>query len=153
MNSDSPLELDGDKELIKKFESLTGNEQKQAKRAALREGSKILIRGAKANLRRVTRNAGSPNWWNGKTLESGIKLGKAKNSGDNEASVHIMGDFRLKFFQNGTKNRVTRKTGANRGYMKRTNFFTNAVSANRDQISNSVDRLFSESINRLWNKK
>jgi hypothetical protein len=46
-------------------------------------------------------------------MESGVKLKVLKDYC--EVDVNIMGDFRLKFFEKGTKLRRTRKTKANRG--------------------------------------
>lgn len=94
MNNDN-LELTGAEELIKKFTELTGREQTKAKNTALKKGSDILVKAARQSLRTVTKGYNRPNWWNGKTLESGIKYSRQKDS--DTAKVHIMGDFRLKF--------------------------------------------------------
>ncbi|MCF0185740.1 MAG: hypothetical protein HUJ98_04535 [Bacteroidaceae bacterium] len=67
--------------------------------------------------------ATSPNRWNGKTMEEGIRL-RADKAYD-EVAVNIMGDFRLKFFEKGTKERIT-KSKANRGSIKPIHFFRTA---------------------------
>lgn len=149
--SDEPLSIDGVDNLIKKFSELTGKEQKKAKHTALRKASSILIKAARTNLSQVTKGARHPNRWNGKTMESGVKMGKLNDATD-ELKVHIMGDFRLKFFQSGTKRRTT-KINANRGSIKKTNFFANAVNSKKAEAEKSIDTLFQESINRIWSKK
>ena len=63
------------------------------------------------------------NYWNGKTLQSGIKYRSANSS---TYKVHIMGDFRLKFFESGTNVRKTKKGKKNRGRMKPKGFFYKA---------------------------
>ena len=95
MNNDN-LELTGVDELVKKFTELTGREQTKAKNTALKKGSDILVKAARQSLRTVTKGYNSPNWWNGRTLESGIKYSKPSRDSDT-AKVHIMADFRLKF--------------------------------------------------------
>ncbi|MBD5252316.1 MAG: hypothetical protein HDS49_04715 [Bacteroides sp.] len=68
--------------------------------------------------------ATSPNRWNGKTMESGVRLKADKDYC--EVSVSILGDFRLKFFEKGTAQRSLRRGGANRGSITPLNFFREA---------------------------
>lgn len=149
MNNDN-LELTGAEELVKKFTELTGREQTKAKNTALKKGSDILVKAARQSLRQVTKGYNRPNWWNGKTLESGIKYSRQKDS--DTAKVHILGDFRLKFFELGTQLRRT-KAGASRGVHKRHSFFQPTVQAKMSEVEDSMGRLFSESIDKIWNKK
>nr|DAT69137.1 MAG TPA: hypothetical protein [Caudoviricetes sp.] len=68
--------------------------------------------------------ATSPNRWNGKTMESGVRLKADKDYC--EVSVSILGDFRLKFFEKGTAQRRLRRGGANRGSIRPLYFFREA---------------------------
>lgn len=148
--SNDNISLEGVEALTEKFASLTGKEQKKAKNTALKKAASIIVKAAKSELSKVTKHNRTPNYWNGKTLESGIKVGKIRE--DSDIKVHIMGDFRLKFFQSGTQLRKTR-IGANRGAMKRTNFFTNAVDISLPQAEKAIDTEFQASINKIWEKK
>lgn len=74
--------------------------------SALKKGGKALQNETKVQLRQSVANTHSPNRWNGKTLEDGIKV-KA-NTVYQEVMVHILGDFRLKFFEKGTEDRYTK---------------------------------------------
>lgn len=74
--------------------------------SALKKGGKALQQETKVQLRQSVANTHSPNRWNGKTLEDGIRF-KA-NTVYQEVMVHILGDFRLKFFEKGTKDRYTK---------------------------------------------
>lgn len=57
---------------------------------------------------RIVKNPNARNRWNGKTFSSGIKSKVNKEA--TEGKVHIMGDFRLKFFEMGTKTRYKKRT-------------------------------------------
>lgn len=103
------IEVDA-RQVTSMFADLTSRQQRQVYRSALRKGAGILVGETKRQLRQTLgRAASSRNWWNGKTLISGIKANADRNG--EEAKVHIMGDFRLKFFEMGT--RVRRTTGSN----------------------------------------
>lgn len=94
------MEVDA-RQVLRLFSDLTGRQQVQAKRNALRQASRVLVNETKKQLRRVIGRAiNHRNRWNGKTLGSGIKSNA--NREGTEAKVHIMGDFRLKFFEKGT---------------------------------------------------
>lgn len=149
--SNETFSIDGVDNLAKKFSELTGKEQRKAKNNALKKASSILIKAAKSNLNQVTKGARHPNRWNGKTMESGVRMSKLREDTE-EIKVHIMGDFRLKFFQSGTNRRTTR-INANRGSMKKTNFFTNAITSKKLEAERAIDALFQESINRIWDSK
>ena len=63
-----------------------------------------------------------------------------------------MGDFRLKFFQAGTQLRKNKK-GANRGAMKRTNFFGSAVNSSLPIAEKAIDTEFQAAVNKIWDKR
>ena len=114
------IEVDA-KEVLGLFADLNSRQQKQVYRNALRRAANILVKETRNQLKsKLGRKANSRNWWHGKTLASGIKSNADKEG--KEAKVHIMGDFRLKFFEGGTDIRKTKK-GYNRGRMKALNYF------------------------------
>lgn len=147
---DEAISINGIEELTEKFAALTGKEQKKAKNTALKKAAQIIVKAAKQSLSTVTKHNRTPNYWNGKTLESGIKVGKIKD--DSDLKVHIMGDFRLKFFQAGTQLRKNKK-GANRGAMKRTNFFGSAVNSSLPIAEKAIDTEFQAAVNKIWDKR
>lgn len=148
--SNDTISLEGIEALTEKFSQLNSKEQKKAKNTALKKAAQIIVKAAKQSLSTVTKHNRTPNYWNGKTLESGIKVGKIKD--DSDLKVHIMGDFRLKFFQAGTQLRKTR-VGANRGAMKRTNFFGSAVDSSLPIAEKAIDTEFQAAVNKIWEKK
>lgn len=161
------IEVDA-KEVIGLFADLNGRQQKQAYRNALRRAANILVKETRTQLKsRLGRKASSKNWWNGKTLISGIKSSADREG--KEAKVHIMGDFRLKFFEMGTDERKT--TGSNtstvrgktpirrqrkeakRGRIESMKFFSTAKHNKEKEIFGSLDKLISQSIQRVYNKR
>lgn len=160
------IEVDA-RQVTSMFADLTSRQQGQAYRNALRRGASILVGETKRQLRQTLgRAASSRNWWNGKTLISGIKANADRNG--EEAKVHIMGDFRLKFFEMGT--RVRRTTGsntasvrgrnpirrqraaANRGNINAAHFFRTAKANKEREIFDNMDNLISQSIQRIANR-
>lgn len=129
------------------FEALNDNSRKQILFTALKTGGDVLLNNAKTSLRsKLGAGATTPNRWNGKTMESGIKLNADKDYC--EVDVHIMGDFRLKFFEKGTITRYTRRTKANRGNIKALNFFA-AARANEGEITDIINSSIEESLKRI----
>ena len=128
------------------FEQLNDDNRKSILFQALKKGGDKLVSNAKTQLRqKLGSGATTPNRWNGKTMESGIKYRGEKDYC--EVSVNIMGDFRLKFFEKGTKPRLTRK-GANRGSITALNFFQSAR-ANDNEITTAINNSITNSLNRL----
>lgn len=145
------LEVDV-RQVTQMFAELSGKQQRQSYRNALRRAAGILQKETKKQLRLVIGKAiNHKNKWNGKSLGSGIKV-KADKEGK-EAKVHILGDFRLKFFELGTKQRKLRKSGANRGRIKASYFFKTAKANKEKEIFSQMDSLISQSIQRIADKK
>lgn len=67
---------------------------------ALKEGAKVLKEQTLQEMASKSFKSNTPNRWNGKTMVQGVNLKADK--GISEVMVSIMGDFRLKFFENGT---------------------------------------------------
>ena len=116
------------------FNNLTGKEQKKVIRTATRKAAQKLTKSTKQMFKGVTAKYNSRNWWNGKTLQSGIKYVSDKNV---SYKVHIMGDFRLKFWEMGTKKRYTRK-GHYRGSMKQKAFFNPTLQGLETTLANDI---------------
>lgn len=129
------------------FQSLDAEARKKVLLTALKAGGDRLATDTRTQLRsKLGAGAGTPNRWNGKTMESGIKYKADKDYC--EVSVSIMGDFRLKFFEKGTKLRQTRKTKANRGSITALNFFA-AARANEGEINDTIFQSIDQSLKRI----
>ena len=126
---------------------------------ALKEGGKTLQQQTKDELAKTGIRYYTPSRFNGKTLESGIRL-KTDNA-YNEVSVNIMGDFRLKFFEKGTKQRYTKGRkitgymdshrlkregkGSSKGAIKATHFFAKARQ-NESKIEESIIKVLDKEL-------
>lgn len=159
------IEID-DSQVVSLFASLSGKDQKKAMKTALRKSAQILVKRTKANLKQIVKNSTKKSAKYGTSLQSGIK--SKVNKDGTEAKVHIMGDFRLKFFEKGTKDRYTKGhkiTGYEGRYLKRTGkggykgvitakgFFKSAQKETERQVFSSIDNLLSESIRKIASKK
>lgn len=120
------------------FNALDADSNKEILFTALKKGGQKLTSQTKRSLRaKLGAGATSPNRWNGKTMESGVRLKADKDYC--EVSVSILGDFRLKFFEKGTAQRSLRRGGANRGSITPLNFFREARQQGIDEtINNSI---------------
>lgn len=154
-------------QVLKLFAELDSKRQKQAHRNALRLAANILVKETRKQLKsNLGKKANSRNWWNGKTLQSGIKV--KVNRDATESKVHIMGDFRLKFFEMGTDIRKTtgrnnadvrgrtpirrQRKPAKRGKIDPDWFFRTAKRNKENEINASLNKLVKESIQRVYNK-
>ena len=139
-------------QVLRMFSELNSRQQKNVYKNALRKAGRILQKETKTQLRSVVGKAiNHKNRWNGKTLGNGVKMKVDKEA--TEAKVHIMGDFRLKFFELGTTTRQLRKNGANRGRMKAAHFFKTAKDKTEHAIFDNINQMVEESITRIANKK
>ena len=134
------------KQVLQMFAALDSKKQRKAHRTALRKATGILVRETRKNFRKVVRKPNSRNRWNGKTFSSGIK--SSINKEVTEGKVHILGDFRLKFFEQGTKTRYKKRTKGrpSTGAIKATYFFRKAREAKESEISNSMNNIITQSI-------
>ena len=124
---------------------------------ALKEGAKVLKEQTLKEMASKSFKSNTPNRWNGKTMAQGVTLKADK--GISEVCVSIMGDFRLKFFENGTAIRYTKpqqnnylashklKKGSEKGRytgaIKATHFFRQARENEtpiNEAIKNSLDK-------------
>lgn len=128
------------------FQALDEESRKRILFTALKAGGEKLLSETKMQLRsKLGSGASSPNRWNGRTMESGIRLRGDKDYC--EVDVNVMGDFRLKFFEKGTKLRQTKKK-ANRGSIKGLYFFQ-AARSKADEITTIINSSLAESLKRI----
>lgn len=161
MNNNADFTVDA-KQVVNMFANLTSKEQKRSYRDALRRSGRTLLTATKQTFRKIytSKVARSKNWWNGKTLESGIRMGMESYEC---AQVNILGDFRLKFFEMGTRTRYTTgkrtsgrytktnrtmPTGLNRGSIKGTRFFDATTKGKEREIFRNLDAMIAQSIQR-----
>src|SRR5574344_1952910 len=110
--NNSDIQLDA-KEVLSMFSQLTSKQQDKVYRDALTKATKARI---KSSLGKV---ASVKNKRSGKSLLQGVKV---KSVSPKVAKVHIMGEFRLKWFEKGTRARATKKN-YNRGAMDKQYYF------------------------------
>lgn len=136
------------------FSNLSTKKQSTAIKSALRKGSQILVKEARTQLKKgVNKITTVHTTKKGATysLSKGIRFKLVKGK-DDESKINIMGDFRLKFFELGTKER-THKNGKHRtGSIRGFNFFATAKATKEHEIFNSMNRLLSDSIQRIARK-
>lgn len=112
-----------------------------------------------SNLRKVTKKINRKDKW-GMTLRKGIVTNVYR---DNKSGViHIMKNFKLKFFELGTKDRYNVSKGSRRtgrlkkkrytGKITASHFFMNAVNAKKTEAYRNMEQLISESIQKINNK-
>lgn len=147
------------------FDELNQKNRKRVKRAALNESSRILVNETRRNLRQIMTKSGrlstkSKNT-TGKTLEQGIK--KKIDRKAESVKIHIMGDYRLKWFELGTALRRTKGyrrhgygrkltrsgKGGNRGRIGSYFSFRKAKEAKEKEIFSTMDAVFEKHIKRI----
>lgn len=139
------------KELQKKFDSLSFKSQKKVFQAALTKSATILKNKTKANLRNLKQNPASIR--KRTTLDKGIKhRTKLTSVKDMWSLVHIMGDYRLKWFEKGTIERRTKK-GYNRGVQRGGYFFSKAQQEVQNQVFSELENRINENILKVWKKE
>ena len=147
-----------DKEIIKALSNLSFKQMNKAYRNGMKKSLDPILKQTKQNLRNSgIRNVNKPYIGkNGKkyiSMLQGVKT--SVYIGDTEDSygkVHIMKEFRLKWFEKGTQLRKTRK-GYNRGNIKPKWFFATAVRQRQNEAINNLDENIRNSIIQAWNKK
>lgn len=147
-----------DKEVIKALSNLSFKQMNKAYRNGMKKSLDPILKQTKQNLRNSgIRNVNKPYIGkNGKkyiSMLQGVKT--SVYIGDTEDSygkVHIMKEFRLKWFEKGTQLRKTRK-GYNRGDIKPKWFFATAVRQKQNEAVNNLDENIRNSIIQAWNKK
>ena len=151
--------LKGDEELRRILKKMEYKDMQRAYRKALTDSMKPLQNEAKKQLRRAgIKNVNKPyvSKKTGKTYKSmiqGIMTSvDVRDPEDNYAKVHIMGEFRLKWFEKGTALRKTYSKG-NRGRIHAKRFFRNAVDNKGRECRESLEENIKKSIQKVWEKR
>lgn len=136
------------------LDRLTPKEYKTAFRKSIREALNILRKKAIANLKGVTTKIDKKDQYNN-TLRKGIKLKVYPE--ELEGIVHIMGNFKLKWFQNGTVDRYAKKYRGKPMKRKRftgkidaSKFFTNAKSQTESAVFNKLNERIQQNIIKIY---
>lgn len=156
MNNDAEFTVDV-KQVIAMFNKFNAKLKKKTFSTALRKAANILRKQTVTNLRQVVKRTRTKNKWNGKTLESGIRIKIAKSA--QAAKVHIMNDFRLKFFEMGTSDRYVTKVKGKRlkksrytGRIDAKRFFQKAKQSTETQVFNSIEQHLIDVIKKINEK-
>lgn len=147
-----------DREVIQALARMSFKSMNKAYRQGMKKALDPILKQTKTNLRASgIRNVNKPyigkNGKKYKSMMQGIKT--SIYMGDTEDSygkIHLLGEFRLKFFEMGTNERHTRK-GWNRGSIKPKWFFRNAFNQKGQEAVDKLDDNIRESIMKAWNKK
>lgn len=139
---------------------------KKVRRETLKKSASKLVTATRRNLKSVTKHANGRNWWNNKTLQSGIRY--RINQDVSEAKIHIMGDYRLIFLEKGTALRYTtghssksvrgkkpshrQKRKAYRGKINAKWFFKNAREQKSKEIESEINLEISKAIEKINEK-
>lgn len=157
MNGENGVKVD-DREVIKALSRLSFKQMNKAYKEGMKKALDPILKQTKINLRNSgIRNVNKPyTGKNGKKYPSMIQGVKTSvyigDTEDSYGKVHIMKEFRLKWFEKGTSIRKTRK-GYNRGSIKPKWFFANAVSQMSKQAAESLDENIRNSIIKAFNNK
>lgn len=140
------------------FSEFDSKKRKNVYRTATRNALNIIKKETLSNLKGIIRPRmiGKKDKW-GNSFRNGIvtKVYKDAKSG----VIHIMKNFKMKFFEMGTKEREAttyngkalyknRRTGS----IKASHFFKRAKENKEGEVFNSIDRLISESIKKINDK-
>ena len=148
-----------DREVMKALTRLSFKQMNKAYKEGMKKALDPILKQTKANLRRsgiknvskpyISRKTGRRYKSMMQGVKSSVYIG---NTDESWGKVHIMKEFRLKFFEMGTSVRHTRK-GYNRGSIQPKWFFRNAVSQRSREAAESLDENIRNSIIKAWNNK
>ena len=148
-----------DKQVIKALANLSFKQMNKAYRDGMKKSLDPILKQTKANLRASGIKGVSKAYIskkNGRKYPSMIQGVKTSvyigNTEDSYGKVHIMKEFRLKWFEKGTQLRKTSK-GADRGSIEPKWFFKNAVMQKENEAMSTLDENIRNSILSAWNKK
>lgn len=157
MNGENGIKVD-DREVIKALSKLSFKQMNKAYREGMKKALDPILKQTKINLRKSgIKNVNKPYIGkNGKKYPSMIQGVKTSvyigNTEDSYGKVHIMKEFRLKWFEKGTSIRKTSK-GWNRGSIKPKWFFASAVSQRSKEAVSNLDENIRNSIIKAFNNK
>ena len=157
MNGENGVKVD-DREVIKALSKLSFKQMNKAYREGMKKALDPILKQTKINLRKSgIKNVNKPYIGkNGKKYPSMIQGVKTSvyigDTEDSYGKVHIMKEFRLKWFEKGTSIRKTSK-GWNRGSIKPKWFFASAVSQRSKEAVSNLDENIRNSIIKAFNNK
>ena len=156
MSKSAGIKVD-DEELQKALSSLDSRNHRDAVRKALVKGANIAKKEAKKNLKHILnpirKKSKYKNGEDKADINKGILVGsKGKDPFKDGVSLHLMGDFRLKFFEMGTADRSTKK-GYGRGAQRKTPFFKPALDSTEKQVFETIGKEIDTQIIKKANKK
>lgn len=147
-----------DKDVIRALSNLSFKKMNKAYKDGMKKSLDPILKQTKVNLRGSgIRNVNKPYVGkNGKTYKSMMQGVKSSvyigNTEDSYGKVHIMKEFRLKWFEKGTQIRKTSK-GWNRGSISPKWFFRTAVNQRSKEAVDNLDENIRNSIIKAWDKK
>ena len=147
-----------DKDVIRALSNLSFKKMNKAYKDGMKKSLDPILKQTKVNLRASgIRNVNKPYVGkNGKTYKSMMQGVKSSvyigNTEDSYGKVHIMKEFRLKWFEKGTQIRKTSK-GWNRGSISPKWFFRTAVNQRSKEAIDNLDENIRNSIIKAWDNK
>jgi hypothetical protein len=135
--------------ILGKFAQLGVSSMVKVHKAAFASANRVLMKEARLQLSGVTArsktgySARRKGWTKESTLERGIRS-KVDANGE-RGMVHIMGDFRLKWFEMGTEDRY-RKGDAYTGRMRATRFFAHSVSTAKHAMEDAFTKTVARAV-------
>lgn len=154
--TDNGIKVD-DRQVIEALSRLSFKKMNKAYKMAMKKSLDPILKQTKQNLRTSgIKNVNKPyigkNGKKYRSMISGIRSSVyIGNTEDSFGKVHLMGEFRLKFFEMGTSTRRTRK-GYNRGSISPKWYFRSAVNQKGKEATDTLDENIRESIIKVWNK-
>lgn len=145
------------KDLKSMINQLQTSDLYKIERTALRKSARILYDNAKTGLLNKVPKPTQLNPKYSDTLADALRMSIHQDNTNNfYFTVHIMGTrkkgsgtFRTRFFESGTAPRKTRK-GYNRGSLKATNFFADAVNGSESSVIKAIEENFITEFNKYW---
>jgi hypothetical protein len=148
-----------DKEVLKALSRLSFKQMDKAYRTGMKKSLDPILKQTKLNLRKSDiKNVNKP-YISKKTgkryisMMQGVKTSVyIGNTEDSYGKVHIMKEFRLKWFEKGTSLRKTAR-GASRGSIQPRWFFRAAVMQRSNESTETLEENIRNSILKAYNKK
>lgn len=147
-----------DSEVIRALSNLSWKQMNKAYNIGMKKSLDPILKQTKVNLRTSgIRNVSKPYIGKGgkkyKSMVQGVKSSVyIGNTEDSFGKVHIMKEFRLKWFEMGTTLRKTKK-GYDRGSISPKWFFKKAVDQKSSEAVENLDQNIRDSIMKAWNKR
>ena len=133
--------------LENEFQKLTSGELHKIMFTALKRGGKVLRNATTQSIiNSFGGNVANKTDRYGKSLLDGV--GTKNDNTTCEVTVHIMRNYKLRFFENGTVLRTTKK-GANRGSLSARKFFATANSSVSSQMEQTINDELNKGIKKI----